>query len=111
MSYNLDKLNELSGGDKEFNVSIIEVFLAETPADMANLEAAVADKDHEKIYQHAHKIKPNADLLGMEAALEAVLTIEGHARGDKDIAAIESLTAVVKQELEKAYPFFEEYIG
>lgn len=111
MSYNLDKLNELSGGDKEFNVSIIEVFLAETPADMQNLAAAVEAKDHDKIYQYAHKIKPNADLLGVNAALEAVLAIEVHARGDQDMAAIDTLTAAVKQELEKAYPFFQEYIG
>ena len=111
MSYNLDKLNELSGGDKEFNVSIIEVFLAETPADMDNLEEAVADADHERIYQHAHKIKPNADLLGMNDALEAVLTIEGHARGDKDMDAIRSLTATVRAELDKAYPFFRDYIS
>lgn len=110
MSYNLDKLNELSGGDKDFNVSIIEVFLAETPADMENLEGAVADQAFDLIYQHAHKIKPNADLLGMEDALTAVLAIEGHARGDKDIAAIQALTGTVRQELEKAYPFFQDYI-
>lgn len=110
MSYNLDKLNELSGGDKDFNVSIIEVFLAETPADMDQLEEAVEAKDYEKIYQHAHKIKPNADLLGMNEALEAVLTIEGHARGDQDIATIVSLTSKVREELEKAYPYFKEYI-
>lgn len=110
MSYSLDKLNELSGGDKDFNVSIIEVFLAETPSDMSSLEGAVAAKEFDKIYQHAHKIKPNADLLGIEAALEAVLTIEKHARGDQDIAAIETLTVTVKEELEKAYPFFQDYI-
>ena len=111
MSYNLDKLNELSGGDKDFNVSIIEVFLAETPADLESLENAVAEKDFEKIYQHAHKIKPNADLLGMNEALESILTIEGHARGDQDIAAIQNHTLTVKNELDKAYPFFQEYIG
>ncbi|WP_224489210.1 Hpt domain-containing protein [Robertkochia flava] len=111
MSYNLDKLNELSGGDKDFNVSIIEVFLSETPADMESLEGAVNAGDHEKIYQHAHKIKPNADLLGMNDALEAVLAIEGHARGDKDMDAIRSLTQTVKAELDKAYPFFKDYIG
>lgn len=110
MSYNLDKLNELSGGDKDFNVSIIEVFLAETPADMESLASSVEAKEFDKIYQHAHKIKPNADLLGMEAALEAVLTIEKHARGDQDIAAIASLTTAVREELDKAYPFFRDYI-
>lgn len=110
MSYNLDKLNELSGGDKDFNVSIIEVFLAETPGDMVALEGAVAAEDFEKIYQHAHKIKPNADLLGMDTALQAILTIEGHARGDQDMGSIKTLTAAVKAELEKAYPFFQDYI-
>lgn len=110
MSYNLDKLNELSGGDKDFNVSIIEVFLAETPADMDQLEEAVQAEEYEKIYQHAHKIKPNADLLGINEALEAVLTIEGHARGDKDIAAIRLLTAKVRSALDNAYPYFQDYI-
>ena len=110
MSYNLDKLNELSGGDKDFNISIIEVFLAETPADMDQLEGAVAAGDHEMIYSSAHKIKPNTDLLGMNDTLEAILAIEGHARGDQDMGAIGTLTAKVKEDLEKAYPFFQEYI-
>ncbi|TRZ41805.1 Hpt domain-containing protein [Robertkochia solimangrovi] len=111
MTYDLSKLNELSGGDEDFNKSIVEVFMAETPDDAVALESSVAAVDFDKIYQHAHKIKPNADLLGITEARDALLAIEGHARGDQDIAKIKSLLKIVLDELNSAYPYFKNYIA
>lgn len=111
MSYNLDKLDELSGGDRDFNVSIIEVFLAETPADLENLSGAIDDQAYDLIYQHAHKIKPNAELLGVDKAFESVLDIEKHARGDQDLEAIKSLFEIVNTELQKAFSWFNDYVA
>lgn len=49
-------------------LSIIQVFLEETPQDMYSLEQAIAAENHTLIYQAAHKIKPNVDLLRDGAA-------------------------------------------
>lgn len=110
MKYNLDKLNELSQGDKEFNQAIISTFLEETPADFKGLESAIASEDFGAIYQFAHKIKPNADLLGIDNLKEQMLTIESHARGDMNIKSIKSLTADANVELQNAYKELYNYI-
>lgn len=110
MKYNLDKLNELSGGDKEFNQTIISTFLQETPEDFKGLESAIEAQDFNSIYQYAHKIKPNADLLGIDKLKDQMLTIESHARGDMNISSIKSLSSNATTELEAAYKELNNYL-
>ncbi|MCX2681591.1 Hpt domain-containing protein [Galbibacter sp. EGI 63066] len=111
MNYDLSKLNELSGGDVEFNTSVIETFLTETPSDLSNLEQAAKGKAFDQVYQFAHKIKPNADLLGINKVRDQMLEIERHARGDYDIEAISALITAAEKELQDAFAAFKDYIG
>ncbi|WP_335966345.1 Hpt domain-containing protein [Galbibacter sp. PAP.153] len=110
MKYSLNKLNELSGGDKEFNTSVIQTFISETPDDIENLKKAIANKEFDHIYQFAHKIKPNADLLGIDQVRENMLAIEGHARGDKNIDAIEKTYLEAETELQAAFDAYRNYL-
>ncbi len=110
MKYNLDKLNELSGGDKEFNQTIIATFLQETPEDFKQLKSAIEAEDFNAIYQYAHKIKPNADLLGIDRLKEQMLTIESHARGDRNMLKIKPLAEASSVELEAAYVELNQYL-
>jgi HPt (histidine-containing phosphotransfer) domain-containing protein len=91
MIYTLDKLNELSGGDQDFINSIISVFVDETPQDLSDLKLAIEVQAFDAIYQHAHKIKPNVDLLGMDETTAHILSIETEAKSDKNIGRIEKL--------------------
>lgn len=86
MSYSLDKINEMADGDEDFILSIVGVFLEEVPQDLADLEAAIASGDMENSYKLAHKLKPNMDVMGMEAARVAALEIEtiGKNKGSMD---------------------------
>jgi HPt (histidine-containing phosphotransfer) domain-containing protein len=111
MLYNLDKLTELSGGDEEFIISVISVFLEETPQDLKNLKEAVESKDFDGIYQHAHKIKPNVDLLGMEETRQKVLTIENQGKGDKNTAIINDLFPEVEVNINKAIQQLKDNFG
>ena len=76
MIYSLDKINEMADGDEDFILSIVGVFLDEVPQDLAALEEAIAVGDVENSYKLAHKLKPNMDILGLEAARVAALEIE-----------------------------------
>ncbi|ETN96993.1 Hpt domain-containing protein [Zhouia amylolytica] len=91
MKYQLDKLNELAAGDQEFIETIVAAFLEEVPGDLNSLKEAIAQEDFDAIYQYAHKLKPNLDLLGMEYAKNSILTIEKEAKGDQNIELIKSL--------------------
>lgn len=111
MTYDLSKLNELSGGDDDFNASIIEAFLAETPSDQEALRTAVEAGNFDLIYQSAHKIKPNADLLGIDLVRETMLNIEGETKSGRDLEKIRQWYQLADVELKKAFSFFESYIA
>ncbi len=100
MIYSLDKINEMAEGDTDFINSVISVFLEEVPQDLENLEAAIRDKNYEKVYKLAHKIKPNVDLLGMEQTRAIALEIEtlGKTPGNNS-AIIEEKFPVLKQDV------------
>ena len=100
MIYSLDKINEMAEGDTEFIESVIAVFLDEVPQDLKNLEAAIENKDYEKVYKLAHKIKPNVDLLGMEQTRAVAYEIEtlGKTPGDNG-PAIEQKFPMLKKDV------------
>ncbi|MBT8178059.1 MAG: Hpt domain-containing protein [Eudoraea sp.] len=100
MIYSLDKINEMAEGDTDFINSVIQVFLEEVPMDLENLEAAINDKNYEKVYKLAHKIKPNVDLLGMEQTRAIALEIEtlGKTPGNNS-AAIQEKFPILKKDV------------
>lgn len=95
MPYKLEKLEELSGGDRDFITSVVSVFIEETPSDLQELGQAVKAGDFGAIYRHAHKIKPNVDLLGMEQTRSLILQVEAKAKENDGLSAIEDMYAKI----------------
>ncbi|WMW78433.1 Hpt domain-containing protein [Flavobacterium sp. 20NA77.7] len=75
LQYNLSKVYEISENDKEFALQILSLFLQEVPVEIKIIKEAIEDKQYDKSYAAAHKIKPTLDLLGMDLAYEDNLLI------------------------------------
>lgn len=101
MIYSLDKINELADGDEEFVISVVSVFLEEVPEDLLQLETAIAQKNYPAIYQLAHKIKPNVDLLGMEQTRAAALSIENLGKQGNTGAQIDEIFPTLKKDIQQ----------
>ncbi len=101
MIYNLDKINEMAEGDQDFINSVIAVFLEEVPQDLQGLESALAKNDYETVYQLAHKIKPNVDLLGMEQTRAAALEIETLGKNAANMSEIEKVFPILKHDIDQ----------
>lgn len=99
MIYNLDKIKEMADGDEEFITSVISVFLEEVPQDLESLEKALAEKNYEQVYQLAHKIKPNVDLLGMEQTRAAALEIETLGKSEDNMPQIQKVFPILKTDI------------
>ncbi len=108
MQYNLDKLNELSGGDMDFILSILTVFVEETPQDLADLKLAIEVEAYDAMYQNAHKIKPNVDLLGMDETTAHILSIETEAKTNKNLSRIEKLFPKVETSIQECIEQLKE---
>ena len=99
MIYNLDKINEMADGDEDFITSVISVFLEEVPQDLEGLEAALEKEDYEQVYQLAHKIKPNVDLLGMEQTRAIALEIETLGKNVANMNDIKAVFPALKKDV------------
>jgi HPt (histidine-containing phosphotransfer) domain-containing protein len=105
INYNLTKVHAISDNDVDFAKQIVTLFLEEVPAEVKNIREGLEEKDHKKVYQGAHKIKPTLDLLGMDQAYEDVLAIEAWGRAEgkrKEIAEIvkdlrDRISATIKE--------------
>ena len=110
LHYNLSKVYAISDNDPDFAKQIVMLFLEEVPAEVKNIRTGLKEKDHNRVYHAAHKIKPTFDLMGMDLAYDDVLNIEKWTRAEgkkKEIkAVVKNLRALVKltlKELKKDY--------
>lgn len=62
---NIAKLKETFDNDEEFIVSLLEVFIAETPDDFNSLSTCVERKFYPRASELAHKLKSSFMNLGM----------------------------------------------
>jgi HPt (histidine-containing phosphotransfer) domain-containing protein len=99
--YNLSKVYALSDNDVEFARQIVTLFLEEVPPEMKNIKQGLREKDHNKVYHAAHKIKPTLDLLGMDLAYEDVLAIETWSRSDGKKKEIKEVVKSLKDHVSK----------
>lgn len=60
----LENLREMTNGDAEFLVELIDIFLAEAPQLLANIRRAVEDKDAAGLRLAAHSLKSNSTNFG-----------------------------------------------
>ena len=91
--------NEMAEGDNDFIKSVISVFLEEVPVDLSALEAALESENYEQVYQLAHKIKPNVELLGMVQAHTSALEIETLAKNKTNTSQINSFFIGLKKDV------------
>jgi HPt (histidine-containing phosphotransfer) domain-containing protein len=110
LNYNLSKVYAISDNDTEFAKQIVTLFNEEVPAEVKNIRRGLKEKDHNKVYHAAHKIKPTLDLLGMDLAYEDVLAIETWSKAEgkkkeiKDVVkSLKNLVALTVKELKKDY--------
>lgn len=99
MIYNLDKINEMAEGDEAFISSVISVFLEEVPQDLEELETALDQQNHDRVYKLAHKIKPNVDLLGMEQTRAVALQVETLGKNRASIEEIRRVFPMLKKDI------------
>jgi PAS domain S-box-containing protein len=74
--YNLTKLRDMAQGHEAFVGKIIRSFLQNMPRSLAELEAAAAAGDWQRVAAIAHHIKPSLDSLGVPDVAEAVARLE-----------------------------------
>jgi HPt (histidine-containing phosphotransfer) domain-containing protein len=99
MAYSdLNYLKKYSSDDDEFVIEMVELFVANTPGFLKEMETAFREGDHNIIARTAHKIKPSMSFMGIPNGKELCMELE-------EIAKSESIQ---KEQLEsKMYSLIE----
>lgn len=108
LQIDLTYLNEIAGGDAEFMIDMIDIFIEQTPGYTEQIVDAIAAKDWKTVGDVAHKIKPTLAFMGVNHAKEQIASIESRARTQSDLDNIAEDFAEVKAVCEMLYGGLEK---
>lgn len=69
-SYNLNMIEEMTGGDEDFMKEMAKAFVDEISEDVRAMNEAIGYENPALTYQIAHKMKPNLKMFGLELTSE-----------------------------------------
>lgn len=84
----LEYLHEISDGDNEFLRDLLESFVNQTPAMVAELLALIKNEDWDAVAQRAHKLKPTFEYVGLISIRENMEYIEKTIKKNGDLSLI-----------------------
>lgn len=103
LQIDLSYLNEIAGGDAEFMIEMIDIFIEQTPIYTEQLVIAVKEGDWKTVGDLAHKIKPTLAFMGVDKAKDQMASIEQKARSGNNLEDIPAEFAEVKAVCENLY--------
>ncbi|MDY0781508.1 Hpt domain-containing protein [Tenacibaculum sp. IB213877] len=65
---NINYIQELSGGDVEFEQKILTILKTELPEEIAHYKKAIKNQNFKESAQSVHKLKHKISILGLENA-------------------------------------------
>jgi len=89
--YNLNSLNNLSRGNKEFVEKMIIIFIEQTTITIEKIKNAIEAENFIEVSQLIHKIKPSIEGIGVISILDDVRTLEKIAKESNDKKQINTL--------------------
>jgi HPt (histidine-containing phosphotransfer) domain-containing protein len=102
LHYNLAKVHALSDDDPEFVMQIITLFVTEVPEDLCQIKEAINNKEYQRVFSYAHKVKPTLDLLGLNVAFEEIIEIEAWSKAEGEKKKIKEIFKSIKNQVSDA---------
>ncbi len=100
----LNYLNDLSLGSKDFMQDIITSFIKTTPDSIAKMKECVNTEDWQQVGGIAHKLKTSFSFMGMDSMVEVSKVLQDYGLNAKETNKIAALI----EQMDKAYVLAEE---
>lgn len=85
MLINLDNLKALSRHNEGFIREILEVYLTNTPKDLAQMKVAVDEKNWQVVRYYAHKLKSSSFTIGFQEGYQQFQQIEAQIKNNEPV--------------------------
>ncbi len=96
--YNFDYLKELSGGDKEFEDTMISYFISNTPNLVQTIDDLVANEDWKQIREDIHRFIPNLNVVGASLLLDDANNIEKYTETGQNLEKVPVLWTTLREQ-------------
>jgi HPt (histidine-containing phosphotransfer) domain-containing protein len=98
LAINWDRLHQISDGDGEFEIELLQMLAEDLQEQMLSLTAAVADRDNAALKHLAHYLKGATANLGLTVMSGLALKLEGTAATEQYEEAAQLVTAFQNQQ-------------
>lgn len=103
---NVAYLQDLSGGDREYEIGMVEQFLQSVPEELGQLRVGLATNDLAMVSKVAHNMKTTVSIMGMNEQLSGLLDQLEYPDGDTDfMTAFGKLQLLCERAMEEARLF------
>jgi PAS domain S-box-containing protein len=106
---NIQRLNDITDGDREFERELIEAFLADTERHVTDLESAVREEDGEALKIQAHAIKGSSANAGARRLEEIAVRLE-EIRVEKESERARELIEDLRSEFERVREYLLDHM-
>ncbi|PRY55473.1 HPt (histidine-containing phosphotransfer) domain-containing protein [Arcticibacter pallidicorallinus] len=104
----LSYLNDIAGGNVEFVIDMIDIFLEQTPGYFEELGAAIQLQDWKVTGDIAHKIKPTLAFIGAEDLRVKMQQMESNARAQQNLDTIPESFREINGTAEQIYESLQQ---
>ncbi len=108
--YNLSKLEKISHGSDAFVEKMLQLFVAQVPASVEEMQTAYQAGKMKTVSAIAHKIKPSIDSLEINSVREVVRSLEQMALSDPQSPVIEPMIAQLRSVIDEVKKQFDELL-
>lgn len=98
----LDYLRDISTGDNQMVIEMIEVFLEGYKEALSDMHELNREENWEELRARAHKFKPNLAYMGISKGTEKILKLEEQAKNNEPSVDIGSTISELSSICEKA---------
>ena len=88
---NFHYLNEMTGGNKQLSIEIIDAFLNQVPVELQTISDAITKKDYKTIKNYAHTMQSSVSIMGITLLAPILKEMENLAATGNEIEKINQL--------------------
>ena len=89
--YNLQYLEEISSGDREFIIDMLNDFVKNTPSVLAEIDGYINASDWAQLYKTLHKLIPTFEFVGAECIRTDLRNLEQFSKTQTNLELINPL--------------------
>jgi hypothetical protein len=94
--YNLDYLEEISAGDKDFIIDMLNDFVNNTPEVLLEIDTCIKSYDWPQLYKTVHKFIPTFEFVGAENIENDLRNLELYSKTQTNLDMISPLIVNIK---------------